>query len=555
MVKKVTYLLLWIVCSLSIGGVAAQESGFRMLEALSRGVTPKVRKNVVMISRLGVADVRVGILLSEVGHILVPRITPIDSTPSPYLFYQPDGTRIQLETVSEHEKRGLALLKLPDSIPEGMKPALLTSAEEDPGFWFIVPTTPVLPLVNEPVIIRLESLKPVEEDEEEEEVLGIQVFDIEAEALRKGQLVLDVSGRLAGVVSKGREDSSSVVPIREVLRDWRALADCTARSETELPILVDQEVAHLLLPLIPLQTPYGLVANVDHSPTNSAQGIVIDANGLVITKASELGASLTFRINGETHPAALVATDETTDLALLVVDAKNLPVVKFSEVELQAGQFLFAPRLLTQNSEDIEDVVDAELLVAGSYSHERDFSMPNIHASAMVTSVGMVPEQSEDRLVIAAILPESPAAEAELKIKDELLSINDTKLSNRAELARYLADRKAGEEVQVKIRRDDSEIEVSLTLMAKFPKPRLTGVDVSKNYVAMVPSVRRSPFPKCIVHDLVLNAWECGGPLYDTEGRVVGMNIAATGQYCSLALPPKVILQAIERMKKNVSAF
>lgn len=547
MVRPFKSIIVTCLVWLHLCNAFAQQADLKLLEAVNLGVTPKVRKSVVMVSRIGTAEVTSGVVVSEKGYILATRIPPVDSLESAYLLVNKDGSRIKLEQVSENEDRALVMLKLPSMLPS-LKATSVSAGESDYGFWFILPTLPTLPLVDEPTILKWQSLKP-DEDEDEENPEVKEVFTLATGSLQRGQLVLDVNGRLVGVVSRGREDTSTVITVVRLVKEWREFAKNISKPPTTVVLkLPEKKLSELVESSVPSQVPYGLVSNVGQSPTNSILGTVIDSNGLVVTKASELGASLNFRINGNTYPAALVATDEETDLALLAVGVKNLPVIKFTNKKPEAGQFVYTPRLLTLGLKDAPVIV-------GSYSHQRDFSAPNIHASSMVTTLGIVPEQSENRLVISAILPDSPAEQVDLKLGDQLLSINDREMTDRAGLARFFAERKAGETVTVKIRRQDSEFEKQVSVVGKFPKPPLTGIKLQRNYVPVVPSIRRAPFPPCLVHDLDLNAWECGGPLFDVDGQAIGINIASTGKFCSLALTPEVINQAIERMKNNVVAF
>jgi S1-C subfamily serine protease len=55
-------------------------------------------------------------------------------------------------------------------------------------------------------------------------------------------------------------------------------------------------------------------------------------------------------------------------------------------------------------------------------------------------------------------------------------------------------------------------------------------------------STRLSGFERVIQHDTVLNPDECGGPVLDTQGRFVGLNIARAGRVVSLALPASIVM-------------
>jgi S1-C subfamily serine protease len=70
-------------------------------------------------------------------------------------------------------------------------------------------------------------------------------------------------------------------------------------------------------------------------------------------------------------------------------------------------------------------------------------------------------------------------------------------------------------------------------------------------------STRLSGFERAMQHDTVINPDQCGGPVVDTSGRVVGMNIARAGRVVSYALPSTLVRAAIDRMtaeSANMSA-
>jgi S1-C subfamily serine protease len=52
-------------------------------------------------------------------------------------------------------------------------------------------------------------------------------------------------------------------------------------------------------------------------------------------------------------------------------------------------------------------------------------------------------------------------------------------------------------------------------------------------------------------HDTPLSPSECGGPLIDLSGKIVGVNIARAGRVDSLALPAATVLSVIESLKSG----
>ena len=64
-------------------------------------------------------------------------------------------------------------------------------------------------------------------------------------------------------------------------------------------------------------------------------------------------------------------------------------------------------------------------------------------------------------------------------------------------------------------------------------------------------SKRRSDFPLALQHDSALNANDCGGPIVDISGRIVGINIARDGRVSSLALPNEIVIPVIAKLRSG----
>ena len=67
-------------------------------------------------------------------------------------------------------------------------------------------------------------------------------------------------------------------------------------------------------------------------------------------------------------------------------------------------------------------------------------------------------------------------------------------------------------------------------------------------------NVRLSGFDQVMQHDTVLDPDECGGPLLDTRGNVIGINIARAGRVVSYALPASLILPEMVSMLAEARA-
>src|SRR5262249_17623555 len=61
-------------------------------------------------------------------------------------------------------------------------------------------------------------------------------------------------------------------------------------------------------------------------------------------------------------------------------------------------------------------------------------------------------------------------------------------------------------------------------------------------------SSRRSGFPTILQHDQVIKPTECGGPVVDLDGRVVGINIARAGRTESYAIPGEAVRKLLPEL-------
>ena len=58
-------------------------------------------------------------------------------------------------------------------------------------------------------------------------------------------------------------------------------------------------------------------------------------------------------------------------------------------------------------------------------------------------------------------------------------------------------------------------------------------------------------FPAALQHDTVLRPKDCGGPVVDLNGHVVGLNIARAGRTATYVLPTEVILPLLDDLKSG----
>ena len=75
------------------------------------------------------------------------------------------------------------------------------------------------------------------------------------------------------------------------------------------------------------------------------------------------------------------------------------------------------------------------------------------------------------------------------------------------------------------------------------------------NRLGAVPSRRDGNFPNVFQHDTPLFPEQCGGPMVDLDGQVVGLNIARRGRAASFALPAQYVKTLVsEMLRENVAS-
>jgi len=519
-------LTFFLLCSLS----------FADLTDRTQKLVPQLQENFMMIGRLGRSDVQPGFVISKAGHVLVAHIPSIDQTDSPYLLYQSDGSRIILETVFDDGRKPLALLKFPEGVEPPVGEVVVSDSALESQQWFFLPRWSPSPALIEPSAIILT---------EAERSSGGLTLKSET-AFYPGSPVFDLAGRFVAVTlpyrKKDAPNQTRTILFTEFVQKVEEFTQLNFIKDATKIGKVNQTQPR------PQSLPVGVILNGDQPAAHSVNGTIIDSNGLILTKASELGPELFFQYEGEKYPAVLLSVDTATDLALVGVEAQNLPVIQWnSSDQLKPGTIIYHRSLLGDISQEME--VSQEIQY-GLVSHQLPRNSISIHQIQRVTALGIVPEQTENKLVIAAVRVGTPAEKADIKVGDQLTKIDGQLLSDRHDLAVYLSKKSVGNEVRLTLQREDQIKEMTLALMSEDLKPDPTGIpDIDR--ASCIPSVHRGPFPRLLVNALLLNAWDCGAPVFDENQRAYGIHIAAVNGGYSLALPSEVVQAAVKRMIRS----
>lgn len=265
----------------------------------------------------------------------------------------------------------------------------------------------------------------------------------------------------------------------------------------------------------------------------AALGTVVGADGWILTKASELKGKVVCKLrDGREHEARTVGIHEVFDLALLKVEAKGLTPVEWQESKhAPVGNWV-------ASAGPGEDPVAIGVVSVATRSVAVSKVPPPASGTAGSGYLGIGLEVSDGGPKINQVTPDSAAAKAGLKVNDIVLSVQGKEIVDTESLINTIQSYKPGDVVTIRVMRRDQEVELKATLAKR---PANMGRSDFQNALGSTLSTRRTGFPTFLQHDTVLRAIDCGGPLVDLDGQVIGVNIARAGRTESYAIPSEAV--------------
>jgi serine protease Do len=259
-----------------------------------------------------------------------------------------------------------------------------------------------------------------------------------------------------------------------------------------------------------------------------ALGTVITPDGYIVTKASELSGEIVCKLRGEkTYPARIIGVHDDTDLALLKIEASGLTPVRWSREKPPA--------------------VGSFIATAGASGDPVAIGVVSVGPRAIAAAsgvLGIAVGQSDEGARVEQVIEGTSAARAGLQVNDIITRVNDRSVTSRESLIETVGGFRPGDRVRLQILRGEEVLDISTTLGNRAHGSRRD----FQNRLGGDLSERRGGFPQAIQHDTVLRPRDCGGPLVDLDGRVVGINIARAERVASYAIPTPLVLDVIDEL-------
>lgn len=289
-----------------------------------------------------------------------------------------------------------------------------------------------------------------------------------------------------------------------------------------------------------LQKSSAVIYTDESSRIKTLYGVIVSGEGHVLTKASEIEGQecLSLRIGGTLYSQVeRLGVDHDWDVALLKITPVEtlVPVRLGSDEDIKIGYWVVSNGSTTRR--------DRRVRVGIISAKTREISSDQSHVLLGVE----LGSGENDQWEVMRVSEDSGAADAGIEAGDILLSLDGVKLNQRDDLIDALKEKDPGDQVVVKIMRDNKTLELKVSLSAR--EKAFTRNDQMSGGESIL-SERRSEFPRVIHHDTPLSKMSVGGPLINLDGVCIGMNIARASRVATFAIPASELSEIIKRMIK-----
>ena len=279
---------------------------------------------------------------------------------------------------------------------------------------------------------------------------------------------------------------------------------------------------------------------------NVALGAVVDKDGYIVTKASEVQkrAPVTCFINGQHLPVTIVRVDTEEDVALINIETTELTPVQWAPSpnatanDVQPGSFVLTPG------------DDQTLLAIGTYSVQ-----PRSTEFGEQAFLGVNPERVETGVRITQVNPGEASHAAGLSDGDVITELGGQPIVGVDDLVTAIRSHRPGDSVKIRYLRSGAAQTTRAILAGRNMPSEQAAHFKMMNRLGAILSRRNDNFSFVFQHDTPLFPEQCGGPILDLNGNVIGLNIARQGRASSLAIPSSRMQTIVDDlMRSSVAA-
>lgn len=275
----------------------------------------------------------------------------------------------------------------------------------------------------------------------------------------------------------------------------------------------------------------------DSSIEKITLGSIFSKDGYIVAKSSEIGEDQIYctLYNGSMFQASLIGRDKDNDLAVLKIKTKE----KLNSIDITTKQLVYVGEILgtVLNNERVG--------WSGIVGLEAD-----VISTRNIGYLGVDFKQSGEA-TIKSVSDGQAANKAGLLSDDKIIEFNLVSIGDFEDLIKALSDTKPGQKVVITILRDDAVMNIDVVLGER-------DFSEHKHHIAdnVITNRVKDGFPYAYTHDMPLDINQCGTPLINLDGKVVGLNISRRNRVSSLAIPlehlEKVLSQILRTPEKDI---
>ncbi|MGF1580862.1 MAG: S1C family serine protease [Gemmataceae bacterium] len=271
-----------------------------------------------------------------------------------------------------------------------------------------------------------------------------------------------------------------------------------------------------------------------------AFGTIVGSDGWVLTKASKLTKDpVIVTEDGNEFEAKVVGAHPKHDLALLRVKAEKFQAVAFTpSKDNPVGSWA-----ISVGSKATPITVGVVSVGMRNVRYRKGVRRVNPNRGYM--GINLAPDS--DGVKILRVLPRSGASKAGLRPNDVIVAVNKKDIKSPEKLIAALSGLRPGTTVVVGVLRGKNVRDFKV----KLGRAPLSRGDI-QNSMGSKLSKRRTGFPIVLQHDGIVAPDECGSPVVNLDGEVIGINVSRAGRTESYAIPTEVVLPLIQEMKKGM---
>ncbi len=291
------------------------------------------------------------------------------------------------------------------------------------------------------------------------------------------------------------------------------------------------------------------VARVQSGGVDVALGTVMSADGDILTKASELpeGPLTCVTADGQSVPVMRQDVDSQWDVALLRANVAGLKVLSMADAAA-VGEWTFSPDT-SGGLAAIGIIGVLDMPVHGRGIATKPTSKAYLGVQMQPIGPEALKAAGVSQGILLAVQRDLPADKAGVQSGDILFEAEGQPIYDPDAFMDLMVKKKPGDVLNLRIARGMERVKISVPLTERpvdLPGPGRNGLP---EFLSGEVSRMQGPFTHVIHHDSVLKPNTMGGPLLDTEGRCIGLNIARADRTSTYAISTHDVREIYLKLK------